>query len=238
MDVYENIDQLFIGAKAADEFEFCCTLLRVRGLESPGWDPLRESISLIDQLLALIEAPIQESLQLRLILMLYCHVTEMNDLYNILGNLIRIACHNDRYSMVLFPDSKYPTQKINEIMAWANGTDFAMIPQHLEAMLVRQLRNSFFHSDYVLTSNAVNLRNDQFVEIDGIRQQSIPLTWLQPKVNSTINIVRHVIDKTIESMRAYKESKIIKGRFGPNDSWMDLELTVDSKWGLTGFRSF
>lgn len=238
MDVYENIDQLFNAAKDADEFEFCCTLLRVRGLESPGWDPLQESISLIDQLLTLIEAPIQESLRLRLVLMLYCHVTEMNDLYNILGNLIRIACHNDRYSMILFPKSKYPTQKINEIMAWANGTDFAMIPQHLEAMLVPQLRNAFFHSDYALTSNAVNLRNDQFVEIDGIRQQSIPLTWLRPKLNSAINIVRHVIDKTIQSIRAYKESKMIKGRFGPNDSWMDLELTVDSKWGLTGFRSF
>jgi hypothetical protein len=88
MDVLENIEQLFNTAKAADEFEFCCTLLRIRGLESPGWDPLQESISLIDQLLALIEAPIQESLQYRLILMLYCHITEMNDLYNILGNLI------------------------------------------------------------------------------------------------------------------------------------------------------
>lgn len=238
MDVHENIDKLFSAAKDADEFEFCCTLLRVRGLESHGWDPLRESISLIDQLLALIAAPIKESLQLRLDLMLYCHVTEINDLYNILGNLIRIACHKDRYSLLLFPNSKYPTQKINEILVWDKGTDFEMIPQNLQAMLVRPLRNAFFHSDYVLTSDAVNLRNNQFVEIDGICQQSVPLSWLHPKMNLAINIGRHVIDKTIQSIRSYKESKIIKGRFGPNDSWMDIELTVDAKWGLTGFRSF
>jgi hypothetical protein len=140
--------------------------------------------------------------------------------------------------MVLFPNSKYPTQKIDEIKTWANDTDFVEIPQHLEEMLVRQLRNAFFHSDYVLTANAVNLRNGQFVEIDGIKQKSIPLTWLHPKVNLAINIVRHVIKKTIQSIRAYKEPKIIKGRFGPNDSWMDLELTVNPEWGLTGFRSF
>ncbi len=238
MDVHENIDQLFSAAKAADEFEYCCTLLRIRGLESPGWDPLQESISLIDQLLAMIEAPIQDSLQIRLVLMLYCHITEMNDLYNIIGNLIRIASHNDRYSMLLFPNSKYPTQKINEIMTWANETEYVMIPQNLEAMLVRQLRNAFFHSDYVLTSSAINLVNGQSVVIDGIGQQSIPLKWIQPKVNLAIDIVRYVIAKTIQSIREYKESKILKGRFAADESMMDLELIVDPKWGLTGFRSY
>ncbi len=124
MDILDDIDTLFQEAKAADEFEFCCTILRVRGLEGPGWDPLQESICLIDQLVGLIGAPIQDSLKTRLILLLYCHVTEMNDLYNIIGNLVRVACHNDRYSMQLFPRSRYPREKIAEIQQWASGTSF------------------------------------------------------------------------------------------------------------------
>ena len=237
MDVLDDIDPLFKKAKAVDEFEFCCTILRVRGLEAPGWDPLQESISLIDQLVGLIDTPIQDSLKTRLILLLYCHVTEMNDLYNIIGNLVRIACQNDRYSMQLFPRSRYPREKIAEIQQWASGTHFERLAANLESMLVSQVRNAFFHSDYALTAQSVNLRNGQSVEINGIRQQSVPLEWLQPKVNAAINITKHVVDKTIKSIRSYKESKIVKGRFGPNDSWMDLQLTVDADWGLTGFKS-
>lgn len=237
MDVFNDIDSLFQEAKAADEFEFCCTILRVRGLEGPGCDPLQESISTIGQLTGLIDAPIQDSLKTRLILLLYCHVTEMNDLYNIIGNLIRVACHNDRYSMQLFPRSQYPREKIAEIHQWASGTSYERLATELESMLVSQVRNAFFHSDYALTARSINLLNGQFVEIKGIRQQSVPLEWLQPKVNAAINITSHVIDKTIESIRSYKESKIVKGRFGPKDSWMDLELTVDAHWGLTGFKS-
>jgi hypothetical protein len=237
VDVLNDIDRLFQQAKAADEFEFCCTILRVRGFEVPGWDPLQESIYLINQIMGLIDSQIQDSLKTRLILLLYCHVTEMNDLYNIIGNLVRIASHNDRYSMMLFPRSIYPREKIAEIQQWANGTPFGRLAIELESMLVKQVRNAFFHSDYALTPQSFNLRNNQFVEINGIRQQSVPLEWLQTKVNTAINITRHVIDKTIESIRSYKESKIVKGRFGPNDSWMDLQLTVNPNWGLTGFKS-
>jgi hypothetical protein len=124
-----------------------------------------------------------------------------------------------------------------EIQQWANGTSFERLAAELESMLVSQVRNAFFHSDYALTAQSINLRNGQFVEINGIRQQSVPLEWLQPKVDAAINITKHVIDKTIESIRSYKKSKIVKGRFGPNDSWMDLQLTVDADWGLTGFKS-
>jgi len=237
MDVLDNINKLFQEAKAADEFEFCCTILRVRGLAGSGCDPLQESIFLIDQLIGLINTSIQDSLKTRLTLMLYCHVTEMNDLYNIIGNLIRVAFHNDRYSIQLFPRSRYPREKIAEIKKWASGTSFELLSSELESMLVSQVRNAFFHSDYALTPKSINLLNGQFVEINGVGQQSVPLEWLQPKVNAAINITRHVIDKTVESIRSYKESKILKGRFGPNDSWIDLQLMVDSDWGLTGFKS-
>ncbi len=38
-----TLDALFNRAKAKDEFEYVCALLRIKGLESPAWDPLEES---------------------------------------------------------------------------------------------------------------------------------------------------------------------------------------------------
>jgi hypothetical protein len=67
---------LFDKARKSDEFEFCCALLRIRGVQGPGWDPLRESMTLTQQLLGLIQAPVDSGVRLRLSLFLYCHVTE------------------------------------------------------------------------------------------------------------------------------------------------------------------
>lgn len=82
------IGDLFNKAKEKDEFEFCCTLLRGRGKESAGWDSLFESYNLIKQTLSLISAPVDGLFKIRLLLLLYCHITEMNDFYSIVANLL------------------------------------------------------------------------------------------------------------------------------------------------------
>jgi hypothetical protein len=40
MDPGRIFDDLFVRARQADEFEYACALLRVRGMEDFGWDPL------------------------------------------------------------------------------------------------------------------------------------------------------------------------------------------------------
>jgi len=68
-DTYSDIiNDLFIKAKEKDEFEFCCTLLRIRGNESAGWDSLEESYSLITNILSIISAPIDNLFRVRLCL--------------------------------------------------------------------------------------------------------------------------------------------------------------------------
>jgi hypothetical protein len=232
-----KINELFELAKTTDEFEYVCTLLRLRGMEEPGWDPLKETISLTDQLLQMIEAPIVNTLKTRLILFMYCHFTEMNDLYNIIGNLVRIAVHKDRYSILLFPDLKYPSQKISKINEWLSGSTFEIIGTLLSDILVREVRNAFYHSEYILTDDSINLMNGQQVDVNGIRTASVPLDWLESKINLAINLCRYVISHTIEEMRSYKADKIIKGRFAANGSWMDIQLLTDEKYGLIGFKS-
>ena len=81
VDVPALLNRLFDDALKADEFEYCCTLLRFRGEEPLAWDPLGESAELIQQIGSLVQAPLVDSLRVRLLLFLYCHVTEMHDLY-------------------------------------------------------------------------------------------------------------------------------------------------------------
>jgi len=45
LEPHDHISALFDNAKEVDEFEYCFTLLRIRGIEDHGWDPLRESES-------------------------------------------------------------------------------------------------------------------------------------------------------------------------------------------------
>jgi hypothetical protein len=42
-DVDGLLTKLFTKAKEKDEFEYCSTLLRLRGMEAAGWDPLKEA---------------------------------------------------------------------------------------------------------------------------------------------------------------------------------------------------
>ena len=95
------LEDLFQKAKSTDEFEYCCTLLRIRGSESAGWDTLVESNTLIQQLISLTNIPLVDHLKLRLYIMIYCHATEINDFYNIIGNMLRII-DGKRFSIDCF----------------------------------------------------------------------------------------------------------------------------------------
>ncbi|MBK5220932.1 MAG: hypothetical protein JJE35_14310 [Thermoleophilia bacterium] len=53
-DAKARLHDLFEAAKEGDEFEFACTLLRVRGTEDVGLDPFVETSRLVEDLTALI----------------------------------------------------------------------------------------------------------------------------------------------------------------------------------------
>lgn len=51
---YLNIfDPLFERAQEADEFEFICSLLAIRGLESAGWDAYRSTLEAVEAMVQL-----------------------------------------------------------------------------------------------------------------------------------------------------------------------------------------
>jgi hypothetical protein len=241
---YETVTNLFLAARQQDEFEFICAILRMRGAESAGWDTLEESWQLADQLSSLLLSPLEDDLKIRLLLLLYCHVTEMDDLYHLLGNLLRVTV-GDRYSIAPFATGAFghkrpaitPSAKIGRLGEWAEGAGFPEIGRLLNFILVRQVRNAFFHSDYILYESMFRIKRGQGLALDGYVTREIPLVWLVPRMETAVNLLFFVVDLLQQHTTSYQQPKRIKGRFTTDGSYGDLELIVKEGYGLVGFRS-
>lgn len=221
----EILQPLFNRARAIDEFEFACTLLRIRGARDAGWDALIESDSLSQQLLGLINAPIERTLQLRLLLLLYCHLTEMDDFYLIVANLLRITL-GDRYSMAPFPGTKRrsgralsPASKVRVVKELSTSAGQPLVGELLDYILIKQVRNAFYHSDYALTDDTFNIVEGEGIKREGIISPRIELEWLIPRLNFGVNTVLMTLGLTFGHIRSYQEDKVVLGRFAPNGGY-------------------
>jgi len=244
IEPHEHISKLFNNAKKVDEFEYCSTLLRIRGIEDHGWDPLCESDQLANQLMSLRNAPLENAFKLRLSLFLYCHLTEMSNVYNITGNMLRVIM-GERYVMNPFiselhnsnKTAKYPTAKAARIKEWAELVGLESLGAIFELMLVKEVRNAFYHSDYILTNDRFNIRHGRGVHIGHEIMHSVPYEWLFPRIQLGINTALAILDLTIDHIQSYTEDKVVKGRFAPNGGYIDIQLTTQEGYGLTGFKS-
>jgi len=244
-DPDEIFRELLNRARDVDEFEYCCALLRIRGMEDPGWDPTTESFTLVQQVVGLLHAPLDKGLSYRLTLFLYSHVTEMADFYNVPANMLRI-CAGERY--VINPFSTLPKtpkpaagdpldERVAQLVALANTAGFARVGNLYSRLFIRQVRNAFYHSDYALAAESFNMRHGEPLNLDGMLQKAVPYSWLFPCLELGINCALALLSLLLESARAYTANKVVRGRFTPDDSYTDIELLTDSPYGLHGFRS-
>lgn len=245
-DPKATLAPLFDKARASDEFEFCCALLRIRGVQGPGWDPLRESMTLTQQILGFIQAPVESGARRRLSLFLYCHVTEIDDLYNIVANLLRIVrgkrCTLDPFHELPGPAGQQPTgyclsPRIDKLCMLADAVGFGEVGQLFSRFFMRPVRNAFFHSDYILTDKSFNIANGEPINLGTVIQRQVDFEWLVPRLELGINTALTILDLLLQSIGSYRENKLVKGRLGPNDTYIDILLTADERFGLTGFTS-
>jgi len=243
MDADGVLSPLFRKAKQTDEFEYACTLLRVRGLESAGWDPLEESNQLVQDLLGAMEEAKSPGFRTRLLLFLYCHITEMDDLYSIPANLLRV-CAGDRYVASPFEAglsagskaANVPGTKAKRVSEMASAAGFSEIASAYDYFLVNRVRNAFYHSTYTLTAESFNITSGRGVTIERVTSQSVPFTWLLPRVQSAVNMQLHLVDALIDERRTYTANKLVMGRMGTSGEAIPVELIGGSE-GLLGFQS-
>ncbi len=256
-DPYVVLKDLFQKAQQIDEFEFCCTLLRIRGAQDPGWDPLIESDHLIHQTIATISSPIDETFRRRLMLLLYCHLCEMDEMYRVVANLIRV-CQGGRYHLDAVNSGKKLEPewgKAHDCMGdalrvaiMAREAGFDKVGDIFEAAMIRPVRNAFFHSQYTLYEDEFRLTNAPLLSGKGVRigyiddrgapynalTAIVPFEWLCARIQLAVDLSLAVMNLVTESRASYKQSRIVRGRFGSGGSSVDLTLLADEN-GLYGF---
>ena len=245
MDTYQCFVRVFDDAKSKDEFEYCCALLRIEGMEGPGWDLLQESHTLLKQVLSLADSPISTDFRTRLLLLAYCHAIEMDFTYNIIANMFKISqgetyCSNWFDKQLQSNDKPliYPLEKIQKIHQWAQSPDQKKIAETLKEMHLPDVRNAFDHSGYVIYENKFRIKGG----ILSKRGEPTPpkqyrMEELIPHIELGINIALMLINLTFNCIQSYKENKKIRSRLTENDPIFETELITEPGHGLIGFQS-
>jgi hypothetical protein len=164
-------------------FEFVCALVRAGGLELGGFDPWYESKAIIDDMrnLSHLDLPGERfpeplKTRIRLALLAYCTLTEMDLPYVIIANLLRLR-NGEKYHLEPFHDLAHerppkkgrvfrkvipptPSQKIKRISELAKKANMEGVSTALGENYDPVLRNAVYHSDYVLHDDSLIIRKD------------------------------------------------------------------------------
>ena len=241
-EIRRCLNALFKRAKDRDEFEYACALLRVRGVESAGWDPLRETGVLTSDLLGLAQAPVHPHTRVRLGLLFYCHLTEADAIYEILENMLR-AIDGDRYSAWPFQDLRRGSSPPSASRVVSALTDHAKrsrarkLAEILEWEFNADIRNAFFHSDYILYRDELRSREAMFVQPNGTRSPSMNIDQLEDLFNRGLLFYQVFMETFERHIRSYDADRQLEGRFGAGGQPVPIILLADEQRGLYGFRS-
>ncbi|WP_282122173.1 hypothetical protein [Algibacter mikhailovii] len=178
-------ERLFETAKLKDEFEYVCALINFNGMVDPrALSHIHESRDLFFQMVELIEKSNNSHEQIRLLLLLYCHIFEMDEFYNIIGNMLRISL-GERYGVMLYNSPTLtkelkPANKLDKLKSLAKKAGFELKIDGMTKRVV-SLR------DYILplTQSTVNIAGHFFNLLRSSRldykENKIVIGRLEPK---------------------------------------------------------
>jgi len=236
------LDSLYESAKAADEFEYMCTLLNIEGMKSSGWFAETESQILIRDLMSFQTLPILDHAKIRLALLAYGHIVEMDIGYHFVANLLRITA-GGRYSIAPLPDKngkpmKYPYQKIARISKLAADLGQTDIPKLFD-YYSSAIRNAVMHSNYALHEDRFNITRGKPLRVQGnLLEHSVKLMEeIVPRINSSLRFFSDFFRIRHERIASYQTVKTINGRLGAAGTMIPVTITVEEGYGLTGFTA-
>lgn len=241
------LDNLFLKAKLQDEFEYICALLRIRGMESAGWDPFEETQHLFNDIVSLAQIPLKGDTQIRLLLFVYCHITEVDAIYCIIENMLR-TIEGERCSISPFMnlygkkksmfDSRPPSAKqvVKALQDHAQKLQEHELTDLLTWMFNDQVRNAFFHSDYTIFKDEFRSREANF-QTNNVITKSVKINDLIELINRGLNFFQAFMVAYNEHRLSYKESKTIYGRIGADGGSERVELLIGDNGGVYGFKS-
>jgi len=164
-------------------FEFACVLVRAGGIQTGGWDPWYESQATLRDLanLATIDLPSDlfpnpDRTRMRLSLIQYCHITEMDLPYELVANLLRLRL-GKKYDIDPFSHlARYigkkqegpfrrvkrpsPRMKLGHIVELSEAARMSEVGIAFQSIHDGVIRNAVYHSDYTLADGEFRLSKD------------------------------------------------------------------------------
>jgi hypothetical protein len=243
------LEDLFVRARDRDEFEYASALLRIRGMQDAGWDPLEESGALVSDLLSLLDAPLEGYTKIRLGLLLYSHITEVDAIYVMVVNLIEITA-GERYSFDPFQDlygarnrPRYehvpPSAKrvVDRVRERAIERDLPAVADLVDWYFNNAVRNAFFHSDYILYQDEFRSGEGTFIDDDGRLSPSLKLDKVLDLINRSVQFYGAFVSTYAKHRSSYTADKQIEGRLGADGGTIPITLLASpDRGGLYGFR--
>ncbi len=229
----KELQRLFQEARKHDELAFLFTVLGINsGMEDAGWQPIGETQTLVNDLVGLINSPLNDNTKVRLGLLLYCHIIEANFLYHCLYNLF-LTIEKQPPKLFSFLDKyqggKPPTvsSKISEIKKKATDNGFQSIVDIFEEIIKPNIRNAFFHSDYILYNGELRLKHR------GSEYSRIPIAEVMNLAQNTMDFFNSFMEHLMEARCSFPKGYKITGRKNADgQNLASIDVLVDEKTGM------
>jgi hypothetical protein len=242
-------------------FEFVCSLVRAGGIELGGFDPWYESKAIIDDMgnLSALDLPEdrfpdRNKTRIRLALLAYCTLTEMDLPYLVVANLLRLRM-GSKYHIDPFHDLAQtrlpkkgrafgkivpptPNQKIKRIKELAQRANLEIVASALEEIHDPVLRNAIYHSDFILNDDSLIIRKDsRLSKREGVHTPRIPLDELDELVTNAFAFYGALFALYERCRKSFGD---FKNAFLPYDHHHKgvLQLVFHDDGTLTGFRVY
>ena len=232
-----------------DIINYFASLLRVVGMEDSGWDPYTESRAAIEDLDSFLSIdlpddsfPSPSATRLRVALLLYAHVVEMNAPYEVLTNLLRFRLGKgyspspffqfiSKKERKAFRNRGIPTgYKIDIIRDLCSKAGLYEIGTIFDAFYDNRLRNSIGHSDYILTNNDFRCRGGQSHK----KAFRIPYKRLHEMLTAASAFIAAYFHVEREARHVWGRNKQQAVPYDPHYKGM-LEILVDARDLMCGF---
>lgn len=240
-ELFTELQRLFETTRKLDEFEFVNVLIGFNGMgDQRALTHLYESRSYIADMKTQLLAVENNHSKVRLGLHIYCHLFEMDELYNILGNFLRIAIgQNLRYLPDLYnkrDDFLTPTDKFFLLKQLAEQCRFIGFVQGLEDIYLNEIRNAFLHSAYSLIDDDFCIVRGNGIPIGNQEHHSVSIkNFLLPLIDKAIGFIDMLFDQIDESKMSYSKNKIVQARM---PDAQPVIILGNSDTGLIGFQTF
>lgn len=239
--ITDELRRLFEFTRKSDEFEFINVLIGFSGMgDQRVLTHLHESREYLKDMVIRYQAEDNIFSRTRLGLHIYCHIFEMDELYNILGNLLRISSNQKlRYVPNLYSRSEVlltPTDKIDRIGDIAPQSHFEYLTELIQELYRNNLRNSFVHSAYSLLNDDYHIVRGKGVKIGNKEYHTLKIKeYVLPLVDNTIVFIESFFSIIDEHKSSYNTNRVIEARMPEPQPIMILG---DPKKGLIGFQTF